>query len=44
MAHAPDLSPSKLTKLLNVFEAAAFDLKTYSVTEIDSEVMITELQ
>ena len=39
-----DLSASKLSKLLNVFEAAALDLKTYSLTQIESPSMITELQ
>ena len=35
---------SKLQKLLNVFEAAAVDLKTYSSTQIDSFSVVTELQ
>ena len=35
---------SKLTKLLNVFEAASLDLKTYSVTNIDSFDQVFELQ
>ena len=39
-----DHSASKLSKLLNVFEAAALDLKTYSLTQIDSASMVAELQ
>lgn len=39
-----DMSSSKLNKLLNVFEAASIDLKTYSVTQIESESMVVELQ
>lgn len=38
------MSSSKLNKLLNVFEAASIDLKTYSVTQIESESMVVELQ
>ena len=35
---------TKLGKLLNVFYAAALDLKTYSVTKIDVFGQVTELQ
>ena len=40
----PDLGNEKLSKLINVFEAASIDLKTYSVTQIESESMVVELQ
>ena len=35
---------SKLSKLLNVFEAAALDLKTYSWTKIDCGEQVAELK
>lgn len=35
---------SRLSKLMNVFGAASLDLKTYSVTVIDSFDQVDELQ
>ena len=33
-----------MTKLLNVFEAAALDLKSYSLAQIESFTLVGELQ
>ena len=37
------MDESKLTKLLNIFEAASLDLKTYSMTNVDSIEQVSEL-